>query len=97
MGNLPEQTDANLQTLGGVAPQLETTSNNLRSEQDRLSLIERQIQAVRQGAASAPAGLRLGRCRRRRSSGSTRCNATWQRHAASTPTSTRRSWHSKTN
>lgn len=55
-GRLPEQTMANLQTLAGVRQQLETTSNNLRSELDRLSLIERQMQSMRQGMYSAPVG-----------------------------------------
>jgi polysaccharide biosynthesis transport protein len=49
MGRLPEQTLANLETLSGMRQQLETTSNSLRGEQDRLALIERNIQAVRQG------------------------------------------------
>jgi polysaccharide chain length determinant protein (PEP-CTERM system associated) len=49
MGKLPEQTLANLQTLTGMRQQLEATSNSLRGEQDRLALIERNIQAVRQG------------------------------------------------
>jgi polysaccharide chain length determinant protein (PEP-CTERM system associated) len=56
MGKLPEQTPANLQTLAGVRQQLETTSNMLRSEQDRLSLLEREIQSIRQGLYSAPLG-----------------------------------------
>ena len=56
MGKLPEQTMANLQTLSGVRQQLEATSNSLRSEQDRLSLIERQIQSMKQGLYSAPPG-----------------------------------------
>jgi polysaccharide chain length determinant protein (PEP-CTERM system associated) len=56
MGNLPEQTVANLQTLSGVRQQLESTSNSLRSEQDRLSLIERQMQSMKEGLYSAPAG-----------------------------------------
>lgn len=56
MGQLPEQTTANLQTLGGVRQQLESTSNSLRSEQDRLSLIERQMQAMKQGLYSAGIG-----------------------------------------
>jgi polysaccharide biosynthesis transport protein len=49
-GKLPEQTAANLQTVAGMRQQLESTSNSLRSEQDRLSLIERQLQAMKQGA-----------------------------------------------
>ena len=56
MGKLPEQTAANLETLSAVRQQLETTSNNLRSEQDRMTLIERQIQSMRQGLYSAPIG-----------------------------------------
>jgi polysaccharide chain length determinant protein (PEP-CTERM system associated) len=55
MGQLPEQTGANLQTLAGVRQQLEATSNSLRAEQDRLALIERQMQAVRQGLYSTVA------------------------------------------
>ena len=56
MGKLPEQTAANLETLAAVRQQLETTSNNLRSEQDRLTLIERQMQGMQQGLYSAPVG-----------------------------------------
>jgi succinoglycan biosynthesis transport protein ExoP len=56
MGKLPEQTLANLQTLAGVRQQLEATSNSLRSEQDRLSLIERQMQSMKQGLSSVPTG-----------------------------------------
>jgi polysaccharide biosynthesis transport protein len=56
MGNLPEQTVANLQTLSGVRSQLESTSNSLRSEQDRLSLLDRQIQSMKEGLYSAPSG-----------------------------------------
>jgi polysaccharide chain length determinant protein (PEP-CTERM system associated) len=56
MGKLPEQTPANLETLAAVRQQLETTTNNLRSEQDRLTLLERQMQSMRQGMYSAPIG-----------------------------------------
>ena len=55
MGKLPEQTVANLQTLSGMRQQLETTSNNIRSEQDRLSLLSHQIQMAKQGQYAAPA------------------------------------------
>jgi len=55
-GKLPEQTSANLQTVQGMRQQLESTSNNLRSEQDRLSLIERQLQAMKQGAVAVGMG-----------------------------------------
>lgn len=57
MGKLPEQALANLQTVSGMRQQLESTSNSKRAEQDRLSLLERQIQAMKQGVAGmAPAG-----------------------------------------
>ena len=54
MGRLPEQTSANLQTLNGLRQQLESTNTALRGEQDRLSMIERQIEAMRQGAETVP-------------------------------------------
>jgi polysaccharide chain length determinant protein (PEP-CTERM system associated) len=53
MGQLPEQTPANLATVSGLRQQFEATSNSLRAEQDRLSLIERQIDSVRQGLYAA--------------------------------------------
>jgi succinoglycan biosynthesis transport protein ExoP len=56
MGKLPEQSLANLQTLGGMRQQLAATSNSLRSEQDRLSLLDRQMQSHKQGLYSAPTG-----------------------------------------
>jgi len=54
MGKLPEQMVANLQTLSGVRSQLESTSMNLRSEQDRLTLLDRQLQSAKEGFYSAP-------------------------------------------
>jgi protein tyrosine kinase modulator len=54
MGKLPEQTQANLQTLSGVRSQLESASNSLRSEQDRLTLLDRQMQQMKEGFYSAP-------------------------------------------
>ncbi|HUR33026.1 MAG TPA: hypothetical protein VM032_04475 [Vicinamibacterales bacterium] len=51
MGQLPEQTQANLSTLSGLRQQLESNATALRGEQDRLSMIERQIEGVRQGSA----------------------------------------------
>jgi protein tyrosine kinase modulator len=56
MGKLPEQTEANLQTLSGIRNQLDNTSNNLRSEQDRLTMIDRQLQMVKQGQYASPSG-----------------------------------------
>jgi polysaccharide chain length determinant protein (PEP-CTERM system associated) len=54
MGRLPEQTSANLQSLNGLRQQLESTNIALRGEQDRLSMIERQIEAMQQGAEALP-------------------------------------------
>ena len=49
MGRLPEQQQANLQTLSGLRQQLQANATALRSEQDRLSMIERQIEGLKQG------------------------------------------------
>ena len=54
MGRLPEQTQANLQMVGGLRQQQESTTMSLRSEQDRLAMLERQIEAMKRGAAEAP-------------------------------------------
>ena len=53
MGRLPEQTQGNLQMVGGLRQQQESAAMTLRSEQDRLAMIERQIQAMREGAAQS--------------------------------------------
>ena len=50
MGRLPEQMQANLSMVAGLRQQLESTAISLRSEQDRLSMIERQIEGMKQGA-----------------------------------------------
>jgi succinoglycan biosynthesis transport protein ExoP len=50
MGRLPEQTSANLQTLSGLRQQLEANATALRGEQDRLSMIERQLEGLKQGS-----------------------------------------------
>ena len=55
MGSLPEQTTANLQTLTGLRQQMETAGNALRTEQDELTLLEREIQGLEQGVYSPPA------------------------------------------
>jgi polysaccharide biosynthesis transport protein len=52
MGALPEQTNANVAMATGLQQQLETTANAIRGEQDRLSVIERQIEAMKAGATS---------------------------------------------
>jgi polysaccharide biosynthesis transport protein len=54
MGRLPEQGAANLQTLNGLRQQLDSTDTALRGEQDRLSIIEQQLAAMRQGAETLP-------------------------------------------
>lgn len=51
MGQLPEQTQANLSTLSGLRQQLESNATALRGEQDRLSMVERQIEGLRKGSA----------------------------------------------
>jgi polysaccharide chain length determinant protein (PEP-CTERM system associated) len=53
MGRLPEQMGANLQTLSGVRGQLESNTIALRSEQDRLSVIDRQLEDMRRGSPTA--------------------------------------------
>jgi polysaccharide chain length determinant protein (PEP-CTERM system associated) len=50
MGRLPEQTQSNLSIAAGMRQQLESTAIALRGEQDRLSMIERQIEGMQQGA-----------------------------------------------
>ena len=52
MGALPEQTNANVAMVTGLQQQLETTANAIRGEQDRLSVIERQIEGMKAGATS---------------------------------------------
>jgi polysaccharide chain length determinant protein (PEP-CTERM system associated) len=49
IGQLPEQTQANLQTLAGLRSQLDSNATALRGEQDRLSMTERQIDSLKQG------------------------------------------------
>ena len=50
MGRLPEQTQSNLSIAAGTRQQLESTAIALRGEQDRLSMIEGQIDGMKQGA-----------------------------------------------
>ena len=54
MGRLPEQAQGNLQMVGGLRQQQDTATASLRSEQDRLTMLERQIESMRKGAADAP-------------------------------------------
>jgi len=53
MGRLPEQTNANLAMVSAMQRQLESNATTARAEQDRLSMIERQIDATQQGADNA--------------------------------------------
>jgi polysaccharide chain length determinant protein (PEP-CTERM system associated) len=60
IGQLPEQTQANLQTLAGLRQQMDANATTLRGEQDRLSMIERQIEGMRQGASDLVIAPRAG-------------------------------------
>jgi len=53
MGRLPEQTNANLAMVAALQRQLESNATTMRGEQDRLSMIERQIESMQQGAEDA--------------------------------------------
>jgi succinoglycan biosynthesis transport protein ExoP len=53
MGRLPEQTNSNLAMVSAMQRQLESNATTTRAEQDRLSMIERQIDAIQQGADNA--------------------------------------------
>jgi succinoglycan biosynthesis transport protein ExoP len=53
IGQLPEQTQANLQTLGGLRQQQTANATALRGEQDRISMIERQLDAMTPGGPNA--------------------------------------------
>src|SRR6185369_10743797 len=54
IGQLPEQTQANLQTLAGLRQQIVANATAGRSERDRLSLIERQIDAIDRNTVDEP-------------------------------------------
>jgi len=53
MGRLPEQTNANLAMVSALQRQLESNATAMRGEQDRLSMVERQIESMQQGADDA--------------------------------------------
>lgn len=65
MGSLPEQTQANLAMAAGIRQQLESNAMGLRGEQDRLTMIERQIESMRRGAEDVllPGGAATGHAR----------------------------------
>jgi polysaccharide biosynthesis transport protein len=52
MGRLPAQTDANLRTAAGLREQFSALSIQLRGEQDRLGMVESQLDMMRQGVNS---------------------------------------------
>lgn len=52
MGALPEQTQANVAMVTGLQQQLESTVNATRGEQDRLGLLEQQLNAMEAGASA---------------------------------------------
>lgn len=56
MGRLPEQTQSNLSIAAGMRQQLESTAIALRGEQDRLSMIERQIDGMKQASGELLSG-----------------------------------------
>jgi len=57
MGALPEQTDANVRLVTGAQQQLESVTNAIRGDQDRLTSVERQISALTSGAATDASGV----------------------------------------
>ena len=60
VGQLPEQTQANLQTLAGLRQQLVANATAARSERDRLTVIERQIDLIDRNTIDEPGGVRTG-------------------------------------
>jgi polysaccharide chain length determinant protein (PEP-CTERM system associated) len=52
MGRLPEQIGANVQMVNGARQQFESLSIQIRAEQDRLAMVEGQLDAMRQGAGA---------------------------------------------
>ena len=55
MGQLPEQTGANLATIGGLRQQVASDAAQTRTERDRLMLIDRQIEAIDKNTVDEPA------------------------------------------
>ena len=54
MGQLPEQTGANLATVGGLRQQLSTNATQMRSERERLTIIDRQIDGIEKNSVDEP-------------------------------------------
>jgi len=58
MGRLPEQTNANLAMVSAMQRQLESNATTTRGEQDRLSMVEKQIDAMQQNADDAVSAMK---------------------------------------
>jgi polysaccharide biosynthesis transport protein len=54
MGQLPEQTGANLTTIAGLRAQMLSDATQIRGERDRLMLIDRQIEAIDKNTVDEP-------------------------------------------
>jgi polysaccharide chain length determinant protein (PEP-CTERM system associated) len=53
VGRLPDQIGANVQMVNGARSQFESISMQIRAEQDRLSMVESQLDQMRQGVGAA--------------------------------------------
>jgi uncharacterized protein involved in exopolysaccharide biosynthesis len=58
MGRLPEQTNANLAMVAAMQRQLESNNTAMRGEQDRLTMIDRQVTLMQQSADEEIAGIK---------------------------------------
>jgi polysaccharide chain length determinant protein (PEP-CTERM system associated) len=54
IGRLPTQENANLQMVNGLNSRIETTSMQLNMEQNRLSMLDQQLEEMRRSAPSVP-------------------------------------------
>ena len=52
IGRLPEQVGANVQMVNGARSQFDSISMQIRSEQDHLSMVESQLDQMRQGSGA---------------------------------------------
>ena len=52
VGRLPDQVGANVQMVNGARSQFESISMQIRAEQERLSMIESQLDQMRQGTGA---------------------------------------------
>ncbi|PYR37747.1 MAG: hypothetical protein DMF93_17330 [Acidobacteria bacterium] len=58
MGRLPEQTNANLAMVSAMQRQLESNATTTRGEQDRLSMVEKQIDSMQLNADEAVSAMK---------------------------------------